>query len=108
MEVLGLGVELELQLLAYATATAMWDLSHVCNLYHSSGQRQILNPLRKRDQTHILMDTSWILHSLSHKGNSWASLLTLINKLLWKQLLRLGPKGLTVSASVSWKAALSP
>ena len=47
--------------LAYATATATWDLSHVCNLNLSSQQRQILNPLSKaRDQTRILMDTSWI------------------------------------------------
>ena len=33
MEVLGLGVESELQLLAYTTATATWDLSHVWDLY---------------------------------------------------------------------------
>ena len=32
-EVLGLGVESEL--LAYATATVMWDLSHIFNLHHS-------------------------------------------------------------------------
>jgi len=35
----------ELQLLAYTTVTATPDLSHVCDLQHSSGQRQILNPL---------------------------------------------------------------
>ena len=28
-----------------ATATAKWDMSRVCDLYHSSGQCQILNPL---------------------------------------------------------------
>ena len=33
MEVARLGVELELQLLAYATATAAQDLSHVCDLH---------------------------------------------------------------------------
>ena len=61
MEVLGLGVELELQLLAYATATAMWDPNTICNLHHSSWQCQILNPLSEAwDQTHILMDTSWV------------------------------------------------
>ena len=33
MEVPGLGVESEMQLLAYATATAMHDPSHVCKLH---------------------------------------------------------------------------
>ena len=56
-----LGVELELQPPAYTTATAMWDPSCICNLYHSSRQRHILNPLSKaRDQTLALMDTSWV------------------------------------------------
>ena len=45
MEVPRLGVELELKLPAYATATAMPDLSCVCDLYHSSWQCRILNPL---------------------------------------------------------------
>ena len=45
MKVPGLWVELELQLLAYATATAMWDPGRVCNLHHSSRQHQILNPM---------------------------------------------------------------
>jgi len=45
MEVLGLGVKLELQLLAYTTATATQDLSHIFDLYHSSRQHWILNPL---------------------------------------------------------------
>ena len=45
MEVLKLGVELELQLPAYTTATAMPDLSHVFDLPHSSQHCQILNPL---------------------------------------------------------------
>ena len=45
MEVPRLGVQLELQLQAYTTATAMWDLSLFCDLHHSSQQRQILNPL---------------------------------------------------------------
>ena len=45
MEVPRLGVELEIQLPAYTIATAMPDLSCICNLHHSSGQRWILNPL---------------------------------------------------------------
>ena len=36
MEVPRLGVESEPQLAAYTTATATLDLSHVCNLHHSS------------------------------------------------------------------------
>ena len=36
MEVPGLGVESELYLLAYTTATATRDPSRTCNLHHSS------------------------------------------------------------------------
>ena len=44
--------------LAYTTATATQDLSHICDLYRNLGQQGILNPLSEaRDQTHILMDT---------------------------------------------------
>ena len=45
MEVPTLGVQLELQLPAYTTGTATRDLSHVCNLHHSSRQRRNLSPL---------------------------------------------------------------
>ena len=56
-----LGVRLELQLPAYAAATATWDLSIICNLHHSLQQHQIPDPLiQARDRTHILMDTGWI------------------------------------------------
>ena len=52
MEVPRLGVELELQLPAYTTATATLDLSHNCNLHHSSWQCWMLNPPSKaRDCT---------------------------------------------------------
>ena len=58
MEVPRLGVQSELQLLAYITTTEMPDLSHVCDLHHSSQQHQIPNTLSKaRHQTHIFMDT---------------------------------------------------
>ena len=59
MEVPRLGVKPELQLLAYATATATRDLSLVCDLHCSS---QWIPDLLSgaRDQTHILMDTSQI------------------------------------------------
>ena len=56
MEVPRLEVELELQLLAYATATGTGYLNHVCDLHHSSQQRQILIPLSEaRDRTCNLM-----------------------------------------------------
>ena len=60
MEVPRLGVESEQQpLLAYTTATATWDLSHICDLHLSSRQRWILNPLSgARDRTHVLKDIS--------------------------------------------------
>ena len=74
MEVPMLGVELELQLAAYATTTATTDLSHVCDLHCSSRQCRILNPLNEaKDQTCIIMDTSWILSLLSHNRNSFES-----------------------------------
>ena len=58
-EIPRLEIESELQLLAYTTAIAMWDLSCACDLHHSSGQSQILNLLSKaRDGTHIIVDTS--------------------------------------------------
>ena len=61
MEVPRLGVQSELQLLAYMTATATWDPSHICDLRHGSWHHQILKPLSEaRDQTHILVDTSWV------------------------------------------------
>ena len=56
MEVPRLGVQSELQLLGYTTATATPDPSRICNLNHSSRQRWILNTLSKaRDWTHSLM-----------------------------------------------------
>ena len=61
MEVPRLEVESELQLLAYTTAMATQDPSCVCDLYHSSQQCQILNPLgRARDRTRVLMAASQI------------------------------------------------
>ena len=61
MEVPRLGVELELHLLAYATATATQHPRRICNPHHSSWQRQILNPLSEaRDRTQVLTDTSLV------------------------------------------------
>ena len=47
---------------ATAAATATQDPSHVCDLHHSSGPRQILNPLNEvRDGTQSLMVPSQIV-----------------------------------------------
>ena len=57
MEVPRLGVQSELELPAYTTATVTQDSSHVSDLYHSSQQHQILNPLSgAREPTCLLMD----------------------------------------------------
>ena len=59
MEVPRLGVKSELHLLANSTPKGISDLSHVCNLHHSSWQCWVLNPLNEtRNRTLILMDTS--------------------------------------------------
>ena len=59
MEVPGLGVELELQLPVYTTATATQDLSRICNLHHSLWQYRILNSLSKARNNES--ECSWIL-----------------------------------------------
>ena len=80
MVVTRLGVESGLQLPAYTTATATPDLSHVCNICHSSQQCWILNPLSgARDQTRILMGTSRVHNPLSYNGNSPFFLLQELN-----------------------------
>ena len=53
-----LGVESELQMPAYATATAKWDPSHICDPHHSSQQHQIPDLLSQgRDSNRLLRDT---------------------------------------------------
>ena len=48
-------------LLAYSTALGTQDLSHICDLHHSSWKCWILNPRSEaRDRTHILIDTSQV------------------------------------------------
>ena len=70
-EIPRLGVKSELQLPAFATATATPDLSCIFDIHHRSQQHPILNPLTEpRDRTLILTDTSQVCNLLSHKGNS--------------------------------------
>ena len=61
----------------------------VCDLGHSSRQCQIFNLLGEaREQTHILMDTSWVLKPLSHDENSWSPVFNFFFFFLWLPLLK--------------------
>ena len=78
MEVPRLGIESELQLPAYATGIAMRGLGHICDLHCSSRQCWIINPLSKaRDQTRVLMDTSWISYCWATTGTPQLRFLSL-------------------------------
>ena len=68
MEVPRLGVQSELQLLAYATATATPNLSLVCALHHSSRKYWILNPLIEAG---ITPTSSWILVGFISAEPQW-------------------------------------
>ena len=72
MEVPRLGLKSGLHLPATASITATWDPSHVCDLHHSSQQCWIPHTLSEaRDQTHILMDASWICFHCATMGTPY-------------------------------------
>ena len=99
MEVSRLGVELELQLPAYTTATAMADPSRVCDLHRSSRQHWILNPLSKaRDRTCNLMDTSQIRFRCATMGTPQKEKV-LVEVPLWSTELRIHHSCCSCSAS---------
>ena len=58
MEIPRLGIQSELQLPAYTTVTATWDLSCVCSLHCSLWQHRILNPV---SEPGMEPSSSWIL-----------------------------------------------
>ena len=71
MEVPRRGVTSELQLLAYATATARisQDPSHTGNLHHSSWQHRVPNPLSEaRDGTRVLADPGQVCFCCATAG----------------------------------------
>ena len=71
MEVPRLGFESELQLPAYAIATAAWDLSHICNLHHSSlNTRSLTHLTRLGIKPESSWTLCWVLNLLSHSENS--------------------------------------
>ena len=64
-----LGVESELSLPVYTTATATWDPGCIQDLHHSSQQHRSLNPLSEaRDQTCILMDARRVRYHRATMG----------------------------------------
>ena len=70
LEVPRLGVESELQLPAYTTATAMWDPSRNCDLHQSSRQRWISDPLHEgRDLTHHSYTNTTVMNLLLPKDS---------------------------------------
>ena len=92
MEVPRLGVELELQPLTYARATATWDPSRVCDLHHRSRQHQILNPLSEaRDQACNLMALVGFVNHRTMTGIPRAYILEFSQ--LWKVAQSLGWMG---------------
>ena len=106
MEDTRLGVKLELQLHIYTTATAMPDQSQVCNLHHSSWQRQILKLLNKaRNQTLVLMDTNWVHFCWVTMGTpiSVVSFLFLVSS--WKECADFNSLGIVLGHSLVLKRA---
>ena len=71
MEVSRLGGRIRAAAATYTTATVTPDQSCICDLHHSSRQRQILNPLSEtEDQIHILLDTSPVHYCYAIMGTS--------------------------------------
>ena len=104
MEIPRLGA---LKLLTYCTVTAMPDPSYVCDLYHSSLQHRILNPLSKvKDWTCILMDISQFHKPLSHSGTpisiSCATMAETKRRVVEKRVWHTKPKIYTISEKMCW------
>ena len=68
MEVPRLGVESEPQLLAYTAATAVPDLSHISNLYHSSRQHGSLTHWMRPGLEPV---SSWVLVTFVSAEPQW-------------------------------------
>ena len=91
MEVPRSGVKSELQLLAYTTATTMLDLSCVCDLHHSSWQRQIAHG-NARSLIHwarpeIEPASSWILVRIVSTEPQWELLVLFSMDTAWTHLI---------------------
>ena len=72
MEAPRLGVESELQVPTYTTATVTQDPSRVWDQHHSSWQCRIPNPLSgAKDWTWVFRDTSKARYHWAAMGTSW-------------------------------------
>ena len=99
MELPRAGVEMELQLLAYTTATATPDPSYFYDPQHSSQQHQILNPLSKaRDQTcnllvpsriHFHCATTGTPRPYSRCSRRWTMMFPISSSLYWGRGLKI-------------------
>ena len=59
-----------LYLLSYSAATATRDVSHLCDLQHTSWQCRIHNPVSKaRDRTQVFVDTSRVRYHWATTGS---------------------------------------
>ena len=74
IEVPRLGIELELQLPVYTSATAMWVLSLIFDLRHSytytSNAGSLTHCARPGVEPASSQTLFWVLNLLSHHGNS--------------------------------------
>ena len=83
VEVPRLGVKLELQLLAFTTATEMSHLSHICELHHCDA-----GSLTHWAGPGIELSSSWILVRLVSAEPHWKLLLPYFNSLLFLSVPR--------------------
>ena len=82
MDILGLPIESEPQLLAYATAPATPDLSFICDLHLSLWQHQILNPTEQAEgsNTHLHgHDVGFLAHWATAGALTTFKSITLVN-----------------------------
>ena len=69
-----------------ATATSTTDLSHICDLHHSTWQRQILNsPSKAREGTRNHMVPSQTCFRCATMGTPGLPLLSLLSFCVWEQ-----------------------
>ena len=102
MEVPRLGVLSELQLPAYATATATSEPSLVCDLHHSSQQHWILNP--QGSNPNLMVPSGIHFHCATMGNPSTCPLLTMSTlppRKCCQKIINCHPKKLSSSSSMT-------